>query len=133
MKKKLYIAAVSFFVLIMAFVMSGCGKNKLYDIERDITPAENIVCVTEKEKYSTDDTVIRYSITNVGDEDGAVNGDVNCFELHKLVDNEWKRVGTMKEHYWTELALIYRQSKPKHVKLILTSIFICRLKKANTE
>lgn len=107
MKKKLYIPIIVVLILSILFSLSACsGNNKLYDINRELYTNDSLKFVTEKEKYSVDDTVIRYSVTNISDVESGINSDSNCFELHKLVDGKWKLVGTKIEHFWTDAALI---------------------------
>ncbi len=107
MKKKLYIPIIAALIFSITFTFSACsGGNKLYDINREPYTNDLLKFVTEKEKYSVDDIVIRYSVTNTGNEESGINSDDACFELHKLVDSKWKCVGTKVDHYWTDAALI---------------------------
>ena len=101
--KKLFVCLLA----ILAFTLSGCAKNKLYDINYQVyePPYKNVTILTEKEKYSTEDTVIRYSITNISNENVCVNSDEECFILNKLVDGQWKNVGAKIEYEWTMEAL----------------------------
>ena len=122
MKKKLRIYVILVLVLLaILFTLSACSenKNKLYDIQREIQPSAKVNCVTEKEKYSLDDTVIRYTITNISDEESRINSDDACFELQKLVDGEWKLVGEKVEHMWTDMAqlLLPNESETREIKL----------------
>lgn len=112
-------------VVTILFTLSACSvhKNKLYDIEREIHTYEGVKCVTEKEKYSVDDTVIRYSVTNVSNEESGMNSDSNCFELHKLVDGKWKCVGTKKDHVWTDAVLILMPNQVETREINLDEYF----------
>ena len=88
-------------------MLSACSNaNELADINRDTTSSKKLEFVTEKEKYSKEDTVIRYSVTNITDKEQAIAGDENCFTLEKLVDGEWMWVGTKIDHAWNALAMI---------------------------
>lgn len=80
--------------------------NKLFDITTGPYSSDTLKIVTEKETYSIEDKVIKYSITNVDDKEHSIAGDSDCFSLHILVDGEWKQVGTKSEHYWNSLAQI---------------------------
>jgi major membrane immunogen (membrane-anchored lipoprotein) len=54
------------FVVIALLLLSGCRKsNELFDISYEATYSENLKFVTEKEKYSIEDTTICFTITNV--------------------------------------------------------------------
>lgn len=109
------------FVVVMAFVLSSCSLNgnKLFDIDYAVCSSKTLKFVTEKETYSSDDTVIRYSITNISDKEDCIAGDDDCFELHKLVDGEWKWVGTKEDHAWNALGLILEpnQTEKREIKL----------------
>ena len=96
------------FLVIALFLLCACSgnKNPLYDLNRETYTSQNLEIVTEKETYSSDDTVIKYTITNVGNTESGINSSDNCFELHKLEDGQWKRVGTKVDHFWTEMALL---------------------------
>lgn len=111
MKRKLYTLVIALLALAILFVLA-CSENtnELYDIEREITSVPDLKCVTEKQEYSVDDMVIRYTITNIGEQDGWVNSSDECFALHKLVDGKWKFVGEKVDHFWTEMA---QQLPPK--------------------
>ena len=95
-------------VAVVLLALSACSfsRNKLYDINGNVYVSDNLKIVTEKEKYTSDDTVIRFSITNISNEEHWINPDNACFELHRLVDDEWKCVGTKAEHSWTEMAML---------------------------
>lgn len=97
---------LSFSIAILLLFLAGCHANKLHDIEYKIFSSNSLEIKTEKEVYSKEDTVIRYSITNISDSEASINSDKACFTLHKLVGDEWKWVGTKIEHFWTEMALI---------------------------
>ena len=105
MKMKKLVCLLSALLMMMCSSCSLRG-NKLYDIDFKTYTSETLQIVTEKANYSVDDTVIRYSVTNVGETEECIAADDACFELHKLVDGEWKCVGTKTEHYWNDLALI---------------------------
>ncbi|MBR5473373.1 MAG: membrane lipoprotein lipid attachment site-containing protein [Clostridia bacterium] len=109
------------FIAIILFTLTACSanKNKLYDITREITAYDSVIILPEKENYSSEDTVIRYTITNISDEDAWINDDDACFELHKLVDGKWKLVGTKVDHSWTEAALLLppKESETREIKL----------------
>ena len=91
---------------ILLLFLTGCQANKLHDVEYEVSSSSSLEIKTEKEVYSKEDTVIRYSITNISDSEASINSDKACFTLHKLVGDEWKWVETKIEHYWTSLALI---------------------------
>ncbi len=95
-----------FFIVIMLITLSACSRNKLFDINYETYSSNELNFVTEKESYSSDDTVIRYSITNVSENESAIAGDRNCFSLHKLVDGEWKQVAPKIDYGCTYEALI---------------------------
>ena len=94
-------------VALVLLLLSACSesKNPLYDFEGEINTYGEIKIVTEKEKYTADDTIIRYTITNTGAFDAWINSDHGCFTLHKKVDGVWKRVGTKVDQFWHDLAL----------------------------
>ncbi len=123
MKKKLYIPIIVVLILAILFALSACSENtnKLYNIERKIHVSGKLKCVTEKEKYSADDTVIRYTITNVSDKEIGIPADSNCFELHKLVDGGWKGVSPNCDTSYNELARILKpgESVTREIKLDL--------------
>ena len=109
------------FIAIILVMLTACStnKNKLYDIQHQIPNYTDVTCVTEKEKYSKDDTIIRYTLTNVTDGEAWINSDDACFELQVLIDDEWKWVGTKEDHYWTELAQLLPagESETREIKL----------------
>ena len=109
------------FVVIILVALTACSAktNELYDITREITAYDSVIILPEKENYSLEDTVIRYTITNISDEDAWINSDDACFELHKLVDGKWKLVGTKCEHVWTDLAQLLppKESVTREIKL----------------
>lgn len=101
------------FIALVLLLLSACSEsaeeiknvNKLYDLSYEISGYENVKIVTEKEKYTAEDKVIRYTITNVSEEESWINSSHDCFTLHKKVDDVWKRVGTKVDQFWTDLAL----------------------------
>lgn len=119
------------FVAMILFMLSACSQNgnKLFDINYKTYSSDTLKFVTEKESYSLNDTVIRYSITNIGDEEECIAGDDNCFVLHKLVDGEWKRVGTKTEHAWTLPALILMPNQTEKREIELENYFYLPLEK----
>ncbi len=131
MKKKLYIPIITALVLAILFSLSACSrnKNKLYDIQHQIQPYTKVKCVTEKERYSVEDTVIRFTITNISDEDACINPDDDCFELQKFVDGEWKWVGEKVDHYWTELAYYLPPNESETREINLEEYFYLPLEK----
>ena len=94
-------------VALVLLLLSACseGNNPIYDFDGEINAYSEIKIVTEKEKYTADDTIIRYTITNTGAFDAWINSDHGCFTLHKKVDGVWKCVGTKVDQFWTDLAL----------------------------
>ncbi|MBQ8202830.1 MAG: hypothetical protein IJZ75_00930 [Clostridia bacterium] len=117
------------FVLMMLIILSACSKNKLFDINHETYSSDKLEFVTEKESYSSNDTVIRYSITNIGADENCIAGDDNCFELHKLVDGEWKRVGAKIDHSWTLEGLILYPNQTEVREIILEEFFHLPLEK----
>lgn len=117
--KKLVVVLLALALLLL----SACSAktNKLYDIKYQISepPYEYMTVVTEKEKYSTEDTVIEYSITNTSDKKIGICEDSQCFVLHKLENGEWKYVGTKIEHEWGYSALILspNQTETREINL----------------
>ncbi len=130
-KKKLYIPIIVALVFSILIVVSGCSgnKNKLYDITHEVYTPDTIKFVTEKEKYSIDDTVIRYSITNVSDDEVWINSDSYCYELHKLVDGEWKLVGVKKDHFWHEVTQLIPSGETETREIKLEDYFYLPLEK----
>jgi hypothetical protein len=102
-------------------VANSQAKNdmELFDIDYQTYESKNLEFVTEKQKYSTDDTLIRYTVTNISDEEATIAGDDYCFALHIRKDGEWKMVGTKTEHYWNSIALILApgQKVEREIKL----------------
>lgn len=94
-------------IMLVILLLSACseGNNPIYDFDGEINAYSEIKIVTEKEKYTADDTIIRYTITNTGAFDAWINSSHDCFTLHKKVDGVWKRVGTKVDQLWTDLAL----------------------------
>ena len=122
------------FVVLLALtflVLSACSAkiNKLFDIQRDISALDTVKCVTDKEKYTSDDTIIRYTITNISDEYAFINSDDECFELHKLVDDKWKYVGTKEDHEWTDMALYLPPNETETREINLKNYFHLPLEK----
>lgn len=104
-------------------------SNELFEITNEPQPSENIKVETEKDKYSADDKVIKYSITNTSDFEQCIAGDDDCFSLQMLVNDEWKRVGTKKEHYWNSLGLILPSSETEQREIDLDEYFNLPLEK----
>lgn len=104
-------------------------SNELFEITNEPQPSENIKVETEKDKYSADDNVIKYSITNTSDFEQSIAGDDDCFSLQILVDGEWKRLGTKKEHYWNSLAQILNPSQTVQREIDLDEYFNSPLSK----
>lgn len=131
MKKKLYIPIIAILVFTILFTLSSCSihKNKLYDLEREMHIYEGVKCVTEKEKYSAEDTIIRYTMTNITNEDAWINSDDNCFELQKRVDGKWKWVGTKVDQIWTDLAQLLPPNETETREINLEEYFYLPLEK----
>ena len=131
MKNRLYVPIIVILVFAIVFTLSACSmhKNKLYDIDREMHFYEGVKCVTEKEKYSAEDTVIRYTMTNITSEDAWINSDDACFELQKWVDGRWKWVGTKIEHCWTEAALLLPPNESETREINLDEYFYLPLEK----
>ena len=118
------------FAVMALFLLSGCQKsNKLFDIHNQAKVSENLKLVTEKEEYSEKDTVIRYNITNTSGFEQCIAGDDDCFSLEKLVDGEWKRVGTKIEHAWNSLGLILPPGETEEREIKLDKYFHLPLEK----
>ena len=116
MRKRL----LGFILMLVVLLLSSCGQkeNKYYKLKGGFQTSETLKIVAE-ESYEKDCKVIAYYITNIGFEEDFIAGDENCFVLHKLVDGEWKRVGTKTEHSWNLLALILEphQTEERQIKL----------------
>lgn len=97
--------------------------NKLFDITIEPYSSDTLKIVIEKETYSIEDKVIKYSITNTDDKEHSIAGDSDCFSLHMLVDGEWKRVGTKSEHYWNSLAQILNPNQTEQREINLDEYF----------
>lgn len=112
-------------VLCVLLGFSACmqKKNKLFEIKYQTYAPVGVEFVTEKEKYSTKDTVIRYSVTNITDKEQAIAGDENCFTLEKLVDGEWMWVGTKIDHGWNALAMILPPGQTETREIDLNEYF----------
>ncbi len=119
------------FLIVTLFTLSACSihKNKLYDIQHQIPNYTDVKCVTEKQEYSPDDTLIHYTLTNVTNDDAWINSDHNCWELQKLVDGEWKSVGEKYDRYWTELAQLLPAGASETRKINLEEYFYLPLEK----
>lgn len=100
-----------FLIVIVLTFLSACTaekkleKNKLFDINNN-SYYDSLEFKTEKKIYSKDDKVIKYYVKNITEDESYINSDHGCFELHMLVDGEWKSVGTKIDVYWTEVALV---------------------------
>lgn len=109
------------FVVMALLLLTSCSvnRNKLFDISYEAVSSENLKFVTEKRKYSTEDTTIRYFITNISNQEQFIAGDSSCFSLEKLENGEWKRVGTKTEHAWNSLGLVLmpNQTEEREIKL----------------
>lgn len=105
------------------------NSNSLFDISYEPYSLDTLKFITEKEIYSSSDTVIRYSITNVDDEEHSIAGDDDCFSLHMLVDGEWKRVGTKIEHNWNSLGEILDPNQTEEREIDLEKYFYLPLEK----
>ena len=110
-------------------LLLNCTPNELFEITNEPQPSENIKVETEKDKYSADDKVIKYSITNTSDFEQCIAGDDDCFSLQMLVNDEWKRVGTKKEHYWNSLGLILPSMETVQREIDLDEYFNLPLEK----
>lgn len=111
---------LGFILVIAVLLLSSCGQkeNKYFKLKGEFQTSETLKIVT-KESFEEDCTVIDYYISNIGFEEHSISGDENCFVLHKLVDGEWKRVGTKNNHEWTLDALILEphQTEERQIKL----------------
>ena len=103
--------------------------NELFDITTEPISSEALKIVIEKETYSIEDKVIKYSITNTSDFEQSIAGDDDCFSLQILVDGEWKRIGTKKEHYWNSLGLILPSGETEQREIDLDEYFNLPLEK----
>lgn len=131
MRRKLYIPITLMLLFAIVFSLSSCSlhKNKLYDIEREIHIYESVKCVTEKDRYSAEDTVIRYTLTNISDNEAWINSDDNCFELQKKVDGKWKWVGTKVDQIWTDAAQLLPSNESETREINLQEYFYLPLEK----
>ena len=131
MRRKLYIPITLMLLFAIVFSLSSCSlhKNKLYDLEREIHIYESVKCVTEKDKYSAEDTVIRYTMTNISDKEAWINSDNNCFELQKQVDGKWKWVGTKVDQIWTDAAQLLPSNESETREINLQEYFYLPLEK----
>ena len=105
------------------------NRNELFDINNELYTSENFKFVVEKDSYSLNDAIIRYSITNIDVVEHSIAGDDNCFSLLMMVDGEWKRVGTKIEHAWNELALILPPGETEEREIKLDDYFHLPLEK----
>jgi len=105
------------------------SKNGLFDINIEPYSSDAIKFVTEKKSYPSDDTVIRYSITNISDEEHGIAADDDCFSLHMLVDGEWKRVGTKIEQNYEALGQILQPDQTEERVIDLEKYFYLPLEK----
>lgn len=114
-----------FVILLCMFVLVACSQNKneLYDVSYEPQTSETVKIITEKESYTENDTLIRYSIMNVGNVQVGIAADSDCFELQKMVDGKWKRVETKIEHYWTALGQILEPNDIDERELHLDEYF----------
>ena len=103
--------------------------NELFDLTTEPNSSVTLKIVTEKEIYSIEDKVIKYSITNLSDFEQCIAGDDDCFSLQMLVNDEWKRVGTKKEHYWNSLGLILPSMDAEQREINLDEYFNLPLNK----
>ena len=118
-------------LFLVIFVFSGCGKeNKLFDLdEKHYYTTDALKFVTEKENYSTKDTIITYSITNISKQEHSIAADDNCIELHKLQDGKWKTVGVKTDQNWNALARILYPGEVEKRNLNLEDYFYLPLEK----
>ena len=125
MKNRLYVPIIVILVFAIVFTLSACSgqKNKLHDIQHQISNYTDIKCITEKETYSKADTVIRYTLTNVTAKEAWINPDKACFDLQKQVDGVWKSVGTKVDHYWTEMAMLLPSGESETREINLEDYF----------
>ena len=111
---------LGFILVLSVLLLSSCGQkeNKYFKLKGEFQTSKTLKIVT-KESYEEDCMVIDYYISNIGFEEHSIAGDDNCFELHKLVDGEWKRVGTKTDHAWNLIALILEphQVEERQIKL----------------
>ncbi|MBQ4119408.1 MAG: membrane lipoprotein lipid attachment site-containing protein [Clostridia bacterium] len=120
------------FIIVILLLLTSCAQNKnpLFDIEEDYYHSStDLNITTEKENYSSNDTVIHYTITNVSDQENAIAGDSHCFTLQKLVDGKWQRVGTKEEHAWNSIALILPPNESSTRQIELEKYFHLPLEK----
>ncbi len=118
-------------VVITLLLLSACLQktNKLFDINYKTYYSDSIRFVTEKENYSTNDTVIYYSVTNITNEETCIPADDQCFTLLKLVYGEWRGVETKIEHYSNEAALILAPNQTEVRKIDLEKYYHLPLEK----
>lgn len=111
--------SVIFLVMFLIFLSSCSKNNKFFDINYEIYPSKTLSIITDKEKYSFDDTVIRYRITNISNEEGSIPGDDRNFNLEKLVNGEWKQVCKKIDYdiYYTAQILYPNETVQREIKL----------------
>ena len=114
------------FTILLILTLSACSKsNKLFELvgEHHYYSSSSLQFVTEKSEYTSRDTIIRYSITNISDKEHAIGDDSDCFELHRFTDGEWQKVGTKIDRYWTMAALILEPGKTVQRQIDLEEYF----------
>lgn len=111
---------LGFILIIAVLLLSSCGQkeNKYFKLKGEFQTSQTLKIVT-KESFEENCKVIDYYISNVGFEEHSIPGDENSFMLQKLVDGEWKRVGTKNNHEWTLVDLILEphQTEERQIKL----------------
>lgn len=98
-------------------------SNELFDITAEPYSSDTLKIVTEKGTYSIEEKVIKYSITNIDDEEHGIAADDDCFSLQKMVDGQWKRVGTKNEHSWNSLGQILNPKQTEQREIDLDEYF----------
>lgn len=68
-------------------------------------------------------------MTNISDDEAWINSDDNCWELNKLVDGKWKRVGEKIDRLWTDLAQLLPSKESEIRKINLDEYFYLPLEK----
>ena len=119
------------FVVMTLLLLSACSanRNKLFEISYQAEVSDKLEFVTEKEKYSAEDTTIHFTITNISEQEQTIAADSGCFSLEKLENGEWKRVGTKIEHAWNSLALILPPKATEEREINLDEYFYLPLDK----
>lgn len=105
------------------------GRNELFDITTEPGISDDIEIKTEKEKYSSDDKVIKYSIKNTSNFERSIAGDDECFSLQMLDVGEWKRVGTKVDHNWNSLGQVLDPMRTEYREIDLEKYFNLPLEK----